>query len=343
VTFEVNEPAPYVFDRHGNLHAGAFDFSTDLFSGMRNRNQEATDRVLGFLKHQFDVDTADVNEVNPTGQRPDLYVNQKTFTYPLWEAVRKGTITDNTPFIIPKWSSSSGLVAAHVEGTEPTPGSFVTTGQTITPGAVSGKVEITREVYDAGGNPNVSNLIWNKMIVAYYEAIEAAIQAMLVAATASITDIALTAGGGTTGQTLHSQLGAEIAGLQFVRGGFSFDTFVAQIDLYKALAGAQDDTGRPLFPILGPANSNGQARKAYQTIDTFGLECIPGPFLEPTGTDEEESWIFDSKDVFAVASAPQRLEFQSLVEQVELAIWGYGAYAVTDATGVREVKYDPVA
>jgi hypothetical protein len=38
---------------------------------------------------------------------------------------------------------------------------------------VSGKVEITREAFDQGGNPQMSGLIWRQMTRGYYEALEA--------------------------------------------------------------------------------------------------------------------------------------------------------------------------
>ena len=339
-SLEVNEPAPYVFDRNGTLHRGAFDFSTDLFAGLKDRDQEALSRALTFMQHQFDVAVADVNELSPSQTRADLYVDQKKFRYPLWEAVRKETLTEITPFIIPKWSSSATLVAAHVEATEPTEGSFVTTSQTVTPGAVSGRVEITREVFDQGGNPNVSNLIWAKMQQAYAEALEAKVVATLDAATP--TGITLTAGGGTTGQTAALELAAAFSALQFVRGGFSFDQMAAQIDLYQVLAKAQDNDKRFLFPILGPSNAGGTAASRFGTLDLFGVTGYPSWALAATGAVPASSYLFDAKDIFAAASAPQRLDFQYRVALVDLAIWGYSVCAITDITGVREIIYDPV-
>jgi phage head maturation protease len=336
----VTEPEPYRFDRRGNLRMGSHDFSRDLFAASKGDNA-AHDRAMEFVSAQFDVATGDVNELNPTRQRPDMYVDQKDFQYPIWNAIDKGTLADITPFTFPKFSSASGLVGAHTEGSEPSSGTLVTTSQTVTPTAISGKAKITRETWDQGGNPQVSNLIWRQMTKGWYESLEAAAVALLDAATP--TAIALTAGGGTTGQTLSSELEAAFATLQFIRGGFRFDTAYSQIDLYKGLAAAKDDNGRPLYPRLGPANANGTAQGRFAAMDVGGVMFLPAWALAASGSVVASSYLFDSADVHGWASTPQRLDFNIEVAHVYIGIWGYKATAISDITGVREITYDPVA
>lgn len=349
----VSEELPYRFDRAGNLMRGAtYDFSTDLVSGSKG-DGEAMDRAQKFLRAQehvftnvraagtsFDTDTTDVAALNPNRQRPDMYVDQKDFTYPIWDAISKGTLADQTPFVLPKFNSSSGLVAAHTQSIEPTAGAFTATAQTITPSANSGKVEITREAWDAGGNPQLSGIIWRQMLRAWFEGLEAAAVAALDALTP--TAIPLTAGGGTTGQTAVSELDAAIAGLQFVRGGMRMRDLFLQIDLYKTLVGAKDNDGRPLLPRLGAVNANGQTSDLHADLDIAGLRGRPAWALAATGAVVASSYLFDRNDVHGWASAPQRLEFQYQVKSIEIGIWGYQATANTDLTGVREITYDPV-
>lgn len=349
VSASVREPAPYAFDRQGNLTKGAHDFSTDLIAGSKG-DKVALERAQAFMLEQFqvqqtaaqfDTDSADVAGLNPARQRPDLYVDQREFRYPMWAAINKGTIADATPFVIPKFNSASGLVANHTEGVEPTPGSYTATSQTITPTPVAGKVEITRVAWDQGGNPQLSGLIWRQMQRAWYESLEAAAVAVLDAA--SPTAIVLTAGGGTTGQTLDSEITAALAALQFIRGGFSMDTGFAQIDLYKALVAAKDNDGRRLFPALGPSNASGTASSRYSAIDVNGVVMLPAWALAASGDVVASSYLFDREVVHGWATAPQRLEFQYRVSHVDLAIWGYKAAAITDLSGVREITYDPTA
>jgi HK97 family phage prohead protease len=131
VALSVTEASPYRF----NGQRGQYDFSTDLFASARDASGEAAQRVQKFISTAFaDVSTDDVNELNPTRNRADLYVDNLAYEYPIWDAINKGSIPDATPFTVPKFSSASGLVAAHTEATEPNSGTFVTTSQTITPG-----------------------------------------------------------------------------------------------------------------------------------------------------------------------------------------------------------------
>lgn len=346
LTASVTEPAPYRFDGRGNIMRGSHDFSSDLILGLKGKDQAAYDRALSVVRERFDVsnltfdtDRADTAGLNPTRQRPDMYVDQRSYRYPIWEAINKGTLTDVTPFVFPKFNTASGLVNAHTEGTEPTPGTFTVTTQTVTPTAVSGKAEITREVWDQGGNPQVSGLIWRQMEKGWYEALEARAVAVLDAATP--TAIALTAG--VKDDALDDELTAALVLLQFVRGGFSMDNLFTQVDLYKALSAAEDTTGRKLFPPLGPANASGSARARWSALDINGIAALPAWALAASGAVVASSYLFDSESVHGWASAPNRLDFEYQVKSVEIAIWGYGATAISDLAGVREITYDPVA
>lgn len=338
----VGEPAPYRFDRAGNLCKGSHDFSTDFIAATRDRDDAANDRVLDFLRVQFDVATGDVNELNPARNRPEMYVDQREFKYPVWDAISKGTLTDITPFVFPKFSSASGLVAAHTEGVEPSSGTYVTTSQTVTPTAVSGKAKITRETWEQGGNPQVSNLIWQQILRSWFEALEAAAVALLDAATPTAL-ATFTAGGGTDRRTLVAELTAGLAGLQFVRGGYRFTDGFAQVDLYKHLVEAKDADGRPLLPMIGPNNSNGQVESRFGAVQVGGTLFYPAWALAASGSVAASSYLFDRGDVHGWASVPQRLTFDlTEVAHVYLGVWGYKATAISDITGVRELTYDPV-
>ena len=332
--------APYRFDRGGHLTAGPeHDFSRDLIAGSRG-DGAALERATTFMREMFDVDRADATALNPNRQRPDLYVDQRQYRTPMWDAIKKGSLQDSTPFVVPKFNTASGLVAAHTEAVEPTPGAFTATSQTVTPTASSGKVEITREAWDQGGNPQLSGLIWRQMLRGWSEALEAKAVAVLDAVTP--TGITFTAGGGTTGQTLVREIRREFAKLQYARGGFSMDNLFAQIDLYLAMVGAEDDAGRPIYPSLGPANTDGTSRQRWSAVDVNGVTAYPAWALAATGSVAASSYLFDSESVCGWATNPQRLEFQYRVAYVDLAIWGYTATAVLDLNGVRELIYDPV-
>jgi hypothetical protein len=353
----VREPAPYRFDRHGNLRAGSHDFSSDLFAGWKNGDTSARERAEGFVKsafaegnvgnladdqagQQFAITPANVANLNYPQNRPDLYVDQLDYQYPMYASAFKGTLDAVTPFVIPKFSSSSGLVADHVTGTEPTPGTFVATAQTITPSALSGKVEITREAFDQGGNPQMSGLIWKQMTRAWYEGLEAYVQAQLVAAAASIPDIALTTAAADS--ALDQALADAIVPLQYIRGGDRFRTVFTQIDLYKAMVKAKDTAGRRLYPSIGAQNAVGTADPRYAWLDAHGKLWTPAWATQATGTVVASSWMFDPDVVCLWASAPQRIDLQWRVAWIDMGIWGYKAFGITDFTRTRELTYDPV-
>jgi phage head maturation protease len=336
----VAEPAPYRLDRKGNLRPGSHEFSADLISGLRDADATAYNRALSWVRAQFDVITTDVNELNPTRQRPDMYVDQRDFRYPIWDSINKGNLTDITPFAFPKFSSAGSLVAAHTEGVEPSSGTFVTTSQTVTPTANSGKAKISRETWDQGGNPQIGNLIWRQMLKGWYEALEAAAVTLLDAA--SPTQIDFSATPGLANDDLDQALTQAFADLQFVRGGFTMDNMFTQIDLYKALVGATSADGRRLYPAIGPTNATGTVASRFGSLDINGVTALPAWALAATGTVVASSYLFDSGSVHGWASAPQRLTIDMTeVANVYIGIWGYKATAISDTAGVREILYDP--
>lgn len=355
-----NEALPYRFDRAGRFARSDHDFATDLVSmvkagDMEGLHTEPGRRVMDLFAAKFTVETGDVNELNPTIQRPDMYVDQRDYRYPLWNAVNKGAPPNGvTPFTFPKFNSSSGLVSDHVEGTEPSSGNFTATGQTITPTALSGKVSITRETWDMGGNPAVSTLIFNQMRRAWFEGLEAATATFLNTLTAA-ADMLLTAGSQDT--DLAESWTNAVVELQFARG-YDFEFLALERYLYRAFANAVDESGgdgigRPLFPMIGPTNANGTAAPRFRQLDLNGVVGIPSWALTSASASgsPNNSWLFDPTTVHGWATAPQRLEFPGTaaggtyapVAMIDLAIWGYKAFANSDIGGVRQVIYDPVA
>lgn len=342
----VTEPQSYRFDRQGNLAPAAHDFGVDIVRALNPTfgDKEAEARVMDFVRAQFDVVAADVNELNPTINIP-RYIDQREFSYPIFSTVNRGAPPNGVqPFSWPKFSSASGLVSANVEGTEPSSGTFVTSSQTVTPVPLNGKAKISRQVWDMGGTPGLSDVLWRRITRDWYETIEAAIVTAIAAATPATLG-AFTAGGGTGFATLVDELSGYLAALQFARGGFRFDVAFAQADLYKHLTSAKDTTGRPLFPILGQTNANGQAAGRWGQIEVGTVPFLPAWALAAAGqTAATPSYLIDSTAVDAWATPPLRLTFDNHeVANVYVGVWGYHAEAVNDVAGTRTISYDPVA
>ncbi len=336
VALQVAEEPLYRFE---GAISGEFDFARDLIAAGKDRNPAARERLDKFMELQFATATTDVNEINPTVYRPDMYVDQLDYTTPIWDAINKGTINEITPFSFAKWASSAGLVADHAEGVEPTVGSFVLTGDTVTPTALSGKMEINREVWDQVGNPSISGLVWNEIRRAYYEGLETASVTFLNALTP--TGITITAG--AADDDLDGELTAALAALHYIRGGYRMRDFFVQIDLYLKLIAAVDGNGRKLFPILNPTNADGSTSENFAAINVGGLAARPAWALAATGGVPASSYLFNRGDVWGWASAPRRLDFDYQVKSLFVGVWGYKAFRNTRAEGIREVIYDPTA
>lgn len=363
---QVTEPLAYAFSRQ---NAGLYtfsretehDFSTDLLAlaGNAREGRDYTaqlDRLDTFIRSSFaDVELADLPGTITSVRRPEMWVPQLDYATPLWDLTGRGpTPEGGKKFDIPKFTSASGLVSVATEKTEPAAGSFVDELQTITPGQLWGKVEITRQVWRQGGNPAFSGILWAQMVRAFYEAREAAIATFLNTLTAA-TDITLTGTPAATpdnddDQVTVNDLEMALADLQFARGGNRFTAAATHQQLYRVLARVDDDAGRPLYPQIAPMNSNGTTARLYKTINVGGTEFVPAYALGTPGTSAVNSWLFDPAVVYAWANAPERLywDFGATVQtanipQLSFVTLGlYADYAVgnTDISGVRQLIFD---
>lgn len=331
-TFTVTEPLPYRFDGAKGEH----EFSTDLFATMRG-DGEARARLEKFLNdvNFAAVDSGDVTGLNPARHRPDLYVDQAVKATPVTDALSLGGLTDSTPFIVPKFSSSSGEVADHVEGVEPTGAAFTATSQTVTPTAVSGLAEVTREVVDAGGSPQVSALLWTQMTRAYANAIESKAAAFLNGLT--VTELGTAVVAGDTKAGVAAKVEAGLANLVFVDGGEYFSRAIAEAGLYGDLTTVTDSTGRRLYPQIAPSNATGTTADKYRRVNVGGYDVVPAGSL---GTTAKKSYVFDPAFGGIWHSGATRIALPETVALgLRFGIWGYVATAALDASKIRKITW----
>lgn len=335
---DVREELPYRFDGRGGEHGFIADFRA-----MQSGDNDARQRVETFFEHPdvaevFAVTTAGVSALNPTANRPELYVGNLQYSTPLWDLVSNGTIDNATPFTVPKFSAATGLVDAHTQGTEPTPGTFSATAQTVTPGPLSGKIEINREVWDAEGNPQADAIIWTEMLNAWFEAREAKIAALLnaIAAANTLGGAELNLASAVDG-ALVAAMTNYLAGLQFVRGGNRFTAFAADGTLFPALVAAKDTAGRPLFPVTGPVNAHGAVGAAFDRVMIGNLPVLAAWGLSSGNT--ANSYNFVPSSVWAWASAPKKFVFEYQLKSVDMGIWGYMGTACIREADVKRIDY----
>ena len=325
VVASVKESPLYIFD--GNTHE--YEFSTDLFAASKG-DSEAKQRIA-----KFAVESSNVDDLNPVGYRPDLYVDYIEKSAPVYKALYVGGLNSGTPFVLPKFNSASGLVADHVEGSEPGQGAFSATSQTITPSAVSGQYKITREVVDAGGNPQVSALIWRQVQRAYAEAMEVKAAALLNGASLAElkTAIDLSPASGTVGDQAESAFAEAV----FIDGATGWGDVLAHRDLYLALANENAADGRKRFPSINPSNATGTVSSKFKSIDVNGYNLVPAATLGGTGVNNK-SFVGDFSYAPFWASAPLRIELAETVAfGVNVGVFGYTAGAVTDVNRLRKI------
>lgn len=328
----IKEESPYRF----NGTKGNYDFSTDLFAGLKGSG-EAIQRANDYIAQTFaPVASGNVTAVNPSGYRPDLYVDYIEKDAPVYSAIHSGGLSDATPFVVPKFSSDAGLVGDHTEGTEPTEGSFAATSQTVTPTAVSGKAIVTREVIDAGGNPVVSQLIWKQMNRRFAESLETKAAALLNGATLTELGAAIAVADADP----SPEVLAALAGAVFIDGSGSWDMFLGHRDLFSALANVMASDGRPKFPAINPTNSSGSVASKFRSLDINGWRMDPAASLGATNVNVK-SYIGDKEGVLFVNSAPQRIDLAETVATVSFGLFGYVGSAVLDANKLRKITYDP--
>ena len=320
-TTQVRESAPYRFDGTAGKHG----FVADALAA-HNGNGEAGQRLATFLSETFAVSTGNVSALNPPQARPDLYVAPLRQERPLAGLVSTGTIADATPFTFPKFGTATNLVNPHTEGVEPTSATFTATSQVVQPRALSGKATINREVLDAGGSPQVDQVVWQEMTNAAAEAAEERIAALLDGLT--LTPVALSASASAS-----RDLTSELVSLQFRRGGSRFTGLALEEELFTGLVRDVDADGRPLLPIVNPSNANGS------TSGTFAAVQIGNTTGVPVWALDDYSYLLVRSSVYQWLSPPQKLTLEWQVATVDIGLFQYSAEAVTRDADVIRISY----
>jgi hypothetical protein len=191
------------------------------------------------------------------------------------------------------------------------------------------------------------------MVRSYEEAREASAATFLNSLTAAV-DVTIPAG--AQDAALAAALKALLVSLNFLPG-YDWDGFAMEQGLYTATANAVDGMDRPLFATINPSNADGAMSASFDRLNLGGVVGVPAPGLPTTVGAADNSWLFDRSVVHGYSTAPQRFEFAGTaaptaedpagsyapVAMVDIAIWGYKAFANIDIAGVRQVIYDDVA
>ena len=261
----------------------------------------------------------------PAGYRPDLYVGDLLQGAPTVSAFAQYPIGDATPFKVPTYVSSTGLVGDHVEGTNPISGSLSTSEITVSPKAVSGIWNVSREAIDSL-NPAIDMIGVAAMREDYTRDLESYVAGIFVAgATAGIA-------GATT--KYQAAVIKNFAAFAATPGLGVAQVFLAGTNLFTWLAGEVDGSGRPLSPFLTPMNSVGQMGVAAGSLSVAGVPVTAAPGV---GTAVGLLGLRTAAASFVSPVQSWRWEEKNGPALIQFALFGYVGAAVLRAAAL--VKY----
>lgn len=346
----VSEPPVYRFDSDPRGNSMVRDF----WRANTERDHDAVDRLRKFQEQQrdmvkllqrmppaaratFDVSTGNASQVIPPGYRPDLFVNELRRGRPIVSQMSRGTITDATPFTVPRFVSSAGSTADHVEGVNPAEGTITLDSLTVAPGAVSGRFDLTREIVDAS-NPAIDAIALATMRESYNRQTEQKAYAELnVDANVGVHENQSLAAGTFNADVLN-HLRDLLARYPFTRFASPTGAIAGQ-KVVRGLANAKDSTGRPLLPSVGAQNTAGIGNAVDQGWFVDGLAVLPAWSVTEAVADEL-ALIINSADVWAWESPLLTFRFEEKQGPaiIELALFAYFATRVLRPAGIFSIR-----
>lgn len=342
--FQVTREEPvYAFNGMGH------SLVRDAWYSARERDHDATERIRKYRLQSEEVSklaahqvamqaftpssTGNSGQIIPPGYRPDLYVPQLQQGRPLVAMTSQGVIANATPFTVPVFTSVTGGSQDHVEGTNPADGTLTFGTKTVTPGAIDGKLILTREIVDSS-NPAIDQIALAAMRESYARQTEAKVYTLLNGANGA--GGVITSGFVPSGSQASTYVGttgtppAAIAGIRKELVRYPFNRFafpdMAAIGQNAAqiLASAVDSTGRPMYPWLSADNSpSGVNVRGGYMID--GVLFVPAWSVSGVAAGDSQILIGNKSDAWVWESPllTFRFEEKSGPANIELALFGY--------------------
>ena len=275
---------------------------------------------------QFGQDTTSASDVIPPGYRPDLFVPLLAKDRPLANLLSRGSISNATPFVVPQFGTiSTALTGDHSESSPPTSGAFTLSAATVTPVAVSGKQEISREIIDSS-NPGIDQIVLAALREDYARQTEQKVYTEL--------NTNNTAGDTFAAATVTQDIRDEMDGYVFTR--FASPTGGAVGATASAAISADVDTaGRPFVPYVGAQNAYGMGSSASGGWPIDGV-MFNKAWAVTGGSGNAEVLIVNRADAFVWESPTLMFRFEEKQgpEIIEMALFGYFATKVLRVAGV---------
>lgn len=351
----LKEPSVYSFDGRGDslvrdAWAAGRDHDEDAIARLRKFRRQSED-MADLVHHTLNFapqTTSTAAQIIPPGYRPDLYVSDLFRERPLVGLASQGTISNATPFTVPKFSSVTTGSATHVEGTNPSDGSLAFTPLTVTPQAISGRIVLSREIVDSS-NPAIDQIAFAEMRESYERQTEAIVYTLLNGTSGAGGTItagfvpsgaqAVTTAGGTDNQTLVKAIRKALADYWFAR--FAAPTGAAMGQGATArLAQAVDTTQRPLFPWTDGSNAAGVANSFTGGYQVDSLRFIPAWANTGVAAGDSQIMLIRSSDLWVWESPLLTFRFEEKQgpANIELDIFAYFATALIRPVGLSGIR-----
>lgn len=356
--FQVTREEPvYAFNGMGH------SLVRDAWYSVRERDHDALERIRKYRLQSEEVaklaahqvamqafatsSTGTAGQLIPPGYRPDLYVPQLQQGRPLVSMTSQGVIANATPFTVPVFTSAVGATGDHVEGTNPTDGTLSFGTKTVTPGAIDGKLILTREIVDSS-NPAIDQIALAAMRESYARQTEAKVYTLLNGANGA--GGVITTGfvpSGAQASTYAVAANAFIPGIRKEMARYPFNRFafpsLAAIgqNAAQAIAAAVDTSGRPLFPWMslgGAQNAAGIGMQGGWLID--GLLFVPAWAMTGVAAGDSQILIQNQSDAWVWESPllTFRFEEKSGPANIELALFGYFGTHLLRPVGLSGIR-----
>lgn len=335
----IKEPPVYRFNGDG----GGDSMVKDAWAYHIDRDHDARDRLRKFNEQQRDlvkfatVTTGTASDVIPPGYRPDLYVTELMQGRPITNLVSRGSISDATPFTVPRFVSATGATGDHTEGTNPTDGSLDLDTVTVTPGAISGLFKLTREIIDAA-NPAIDAIAMAAMRESWNIQTETKLYAELNTDANVGVNEPISVGTPPNDRVYVETARDLLARYPFTRFAAPSGAVMGQ-RATRAFANAKDSSERQLLPSVGAQNTVGVGNAVQQGWFVDGLPFVPAwAITEAVG--DELALIINRQDVWVWESPllTFRFEERSGPAHVELALFGYYATRVLRPAGIFSIR-----
>lgn len=299
----------------------------------RSQTEEMAKLAQQFTASQQFVpqSTTSASEVIPPGYRPDLYVPELMQGRPLHGLAARGTIANATPFLVPVFGTSTGVTADHVEGTNPADGSLTFTEQTVVPGAISGRLTLTREIVDSS-NPAIDQIALATMRESYNQQTEQKLYTALNGAAA-------------VGNTVTYAAASVITDVRGLLADYPFVRFAAPSGaamnqkVTNDFATTNGSDGRPLLPSVGAENSSGLGNAVNQGWFIDGLTFVPAWAITDALSDDV-ALIVNRADVWVWESPLLTFRFEEKQgpANIEMNVFAYYATHVLRPAGIFAIR-----